>query len=374
MCRAELQSLSRAVVAITQQRSVHDVLQMVVTAATELIGAAYGALGIPDDSGSFAEFYAAGVSDELWERIGPLPRTHGLLGVMLRQAEPQRLPDIRVHPDFEGWPSAHPVLKDFLGMPIVEGERTLGAIYLANKTVGGGFTDDDEALLRLLAAHAAIALENARLNERSRELALVEERTRLARDLHDAVSQKLFSLRLTADAAATRLREDPDAAAHDLSRVQQLAREAAAELRAVLTELRPPALSEDGLVAALCAHVETLRRTHAVPIELVTAGVGALPADLEDGVYRIAQEAVHNAVRHAAACRIEVDLRRDGDRVTLEVRDDGRGFDPVAAEHGADVRLGLVSMRERADRLRGRLDVTATPGRGSLVRLEVPVR
>lgn len=372
LCRSELVALSRAVVAVTQQRAAPDVLQMVVTAATELIGATYGALAIPDGHGSFAEFYAAGVSDELWRRIGPLPRTHGLLGVMLRDAKPQRLADIRSHPDFEGWPAAHPVLEDFLGMPILEGDRTLGAIYLANKVDGAGFTDDDEDLLRLLAAHAAIALTNARLNEHSRELALVEERTRLARDLHDAVSQKLFSLRLTADAAAARLPDDPAGAARDLARVQLLAREAALELRAVLTELRPPALSEDGLVAALAGHLETVRRTHATPVDLVARSIGALPPDVEDGVYRVAQEAVHNALRHAAPARVEVELSREAGRLVLVVHDDGLGFDPGAPGAGS-AGLGLSTMAERAARLGGTLEVSAAPGAGSHVRLEIPL-
>ena len=252
-------------------------------------------------------------ADEEWERIGPLPRTHGLLGAMLREARPQRIPDVRSDPRFGWWPAAHPMLTDFLGVPIVDDGVVVGAIYLANTADSSGFTDDDEALLVLLAGHAAVALANARLNERSRELALVEERTRLARDLHDAVSQKLFSLRLTADAAAALITTDSGRAAAELARVQRLAREASAELRAVLAELRPPALSEDGLVAALHKHVETLRRAHEVELTLEASTTCAIPTDVEDTIFRVAQEALHNALRHADPTKITVRLETCGD-------------------------------------------------------------
>ena len=119
--------------AVTQPRSVRDVLQMVVASACELIGARYGALGIPDEEGRFAEFYTVGVSDEERERIGPLPRTHGLLGAMLREARPQRIPDVRSDPRFNWWPAAHPILTDFLGVPIIDDEVVVGAIYLPTR-------------------------------------------------------------------------------------------------------------------------------------------------------------------------------------------------------------------------------------------------
>lgn len=371
--RAELEALSRAVHAVTQQRSVRDVLQMVVASACELIGARYGALGIPDEEGRFAEFYAVGISAEEWERIGPLPRTHGLLGAMLREARPQRILDVRSDPRFHWWPAAHPVLTDFLGVPIVDDDVVVGAVYLANTVDQRGFSDDDEALLVLLAGHAAVALANARLNERSRELTLVEERTRLARDLHDAVSQKLFSLRLTADAAATLITTDTGRAAVELASVRRLAREATAELRAVLAELRPPALSEDGLAAALYKHVETLRRVHRVGLTLDATTTCAIPSDIEDTIFRVAQEALHNALRHGEPQMINVRLETCGDLVVLEVRDDGRGFDGGAGA-AAGRRLGLTSMRERAERLGGSLAVSSGAGTGTVVHVEVPLR
>ena len=142
------------------------------------------------------------MSDELIAAMGPLPRTHGMLGAILDTREPYRTEDIHAHPRFRGWwPSAHPDMRSFLGVPIVARGGVIGALYLTDKEDGGGFTEEDERLIVLLAAHAAIAIENARLNERSRELSIVEERNRLARELHDNVTQRLFGVALSAATA-----------------------------------------------------------------------------------------------------------------------------------------------------------------------------
>ncbi len=188
--------LSAAVLAVSDQVTVPEVLQTIVDTARDLAGAEYAALGVPDDSGSFAQFLVSGVSAERQAAIGPLPRQHGFLAVMLREPVAQRLDDIRADPRFDWWPAAHPILKAFLGVPVTSGDEILGALYLANKP--GGFTPHDEELVRVLAAHAAIALTHARLYARNRELTIAEERARIAHDLHDAVAQRLFGLRLTA--------------------------------------------------------------------------------------------------------------------------------------------------------------------------------
>jgi len=367
------QALSSAVLAVTQHLSVAEVLQMIVSSARSLADAEYAALGVPDDEDSFAQFVVDGASDEQWRAIGPLPRQHGLLAAMLREAKPQRVADIRADPRFWGWPRAHPEMVDFLGMPIASGEEILGALYLANKRGGGGFTDADEHLVGVLAAHAAIALTNAKLYERARELTVVEERTRLARDLHDAVTQKLFSLRLTVEAAVALIDRHPDRARQELRRVQQLSSDAIGELRSAIFELRPAELGDDGLVDTLRKHVEVLERVHGVRVDWHAADLPALPEVQENALFRIAQEALHNAVRHAAAGHIGVDLCCAAGVVVLEVRDDGVGFDVPAARR-AGRRLGLASMAARAKEARARLEITSAPGAGTTVRLEVPSR
>jgi signal transduction histidine kinase len=366
-----LRAVSDAVLAVAAQRSVEDVLQELVHGARELAGARYAALGVPDGEGGFSRFLVSGMSDDLIEALGPLPRTHGLLGAMLETAEPYRTEDLHTHPRFRGWwPRGHPDMRSFLGVPIVTPDGVIGAFYLSDKHGAPSFTAEDQALIGLLAAHAAIAITNARLYERSRELSIVSERNRLALELHDAVSQKLFSLVLTAEAAGTLLERNPGAAGAQLVRIRALAQEALDELRALILELRPPDLARDGLCVALRKHVELVGRLHPVPIELdahdgLTAGPRRDPE-----VLRIAQEALHNALRHAGASHVAVRLAAHDGRLSLEVSDDGTGFEPDDPQLRAR-RLGLTSMEERAQRLGGRLEIRSAPGAGTTVRLEV---
>jgi len=368
--REELRDLSAAVLAVTARRSVREVLQTILTSSRRLLDARYAALGVPDENGSFAEFLADGITDEQWQAIGPVPRQHGLLGVLLRDPNPVRLRDIREHPQFDWWPSAHPVLTDFLGMPITDGDEILGELFLANKNTPGGFNAEDEEMLRLLAAHAAIAIVNARLYERSRELSIVAERNRIARELHDAVTQKLFSLRLTADAAAALVDRDPARAAVELGNVRRLAAEVSDELRAVVVGLLPVDLSGDGLDAALRKQAELLNRVHEAAVVFVGCPVPKLTSARQEALYRIAQEALHNALRHGRPGRVEIDLASFDGQVVLQVRDDGVGFDPARSEQAAR-KLGLSSMRERARSVGGRMAVTSAPGGGTTVRVEV---
>ncbi|MDT3399231.1 GAF domain-containing sensor histidine kinase [Streptomyces sp. B1866] len=373
---AGLAGVSSALLAMSRHLEVRDVLKTIVASARDLLDARYAALGVADDHGGFAQFVVDGVSDEQWKAIGPLPRQHGVLAAMLKEATPQRLADVRDDPRFEGWPAAHPELGDFIGLPIADGDEVLGALFLANKNCarpsgGCGFTEEDEKLLGILAQHAAIALTNARLYERSRELTIARERARLAHELHDAVSQKLFSLRLTAQAAAAFVDRDPGRAKGELQQVAALAAEAADELRAAVVELRPAALDEDGLAATLRTQVQVLDRAHSARVTFTAHGVRALPAAQEEALLRVAQEALHNALRHADAGRVDVTLDRHGQGMLLRVADDGRGFDPSAVRR-AGRHLGLVSMRDRAGAVGGALTVESAPGTGTVIEMEVP--
>ncbi|WP_371672423.1 GAF domain-containing sensor histidine kinase [Streptomyces sp. NBC_00289] len=374
--RSGLAAVSSALLAMSRHLEVRDVLKTIVASARELLDAQYAALGVPDDHGGFAQFVVDGVSDAQWKAIGPLPRQHGILAAMLREARTERLADVRKDPRFEGWPAAHPDMSDFLGLPIRDGDEVIGALFLANKDCAKqqgscGFTSEDEELLALLAQHAAIALTNARLYERSRELTIAEERSRLAHELHDAVSQKLFSLRLTAQAAAALVDRDPSRAKGELQQVAALAAEAADELRDAVVELRPAALDEDGLLATLRTHIQVLDRAHTARVTFDGRGVRALPAAQEEAVLRVAQEALHNALRHSGAQHVDVTLDRRGGGAVLRVTDDGSGFDPQATRR-AGRHLGLVSMRDRASGAGGSLTVESVPGKGTTIEMEVP--
>jgi len=368
-----LKAVSDAVLAVASKLSVEEVLQRLVDSARELADARYAALGIPDGEGGFRRFLVSGMSDQLIAAMGPLPRTHGMLGAMLDVAAPYRTEDIHEDPRFRGWwPKRHPDMRSFLGVPIVTAEGVIGAFYLTEKQGGATFDADDEAVIELLASHAAIAITNARLYERSRELSIISERNRLALELHDVVSQKLFSVMLTAEAAAAQIDRDPDAARAQLERTRELARESLDELRSLILGLRPPELERDGLEGALRKELEMLAHVHGIEITLEVDGAAGSNGDgeLEFAILRIAHEALNNAVRHARAEHVTVRVAQRPDVITVEVRDDGIGFDP----HSAEVRsrhLGLTSMEERARELGGRLEIRSAPGSGTTVVLLV---
>ena len=293
-----------------------------------------------------------------------------MLGVLLNEGKPERLADIRADPRFEGWPAAHPQMSHFLGVPVRDGDQVLGIIFAANKTsaaaAGRGFTERDEEILSLFAAHAAIALTNARLYERSRELSVLQERSRLARELHDAVTQKLFSIRARARAAAVladREPLDPARVRAEIEAVGALGAEAQAELRAVIDGLAPPDLEAAGLAESLRRYAVLAGRAYGVPVAFTAAALPALGARHGD---RAVPGRAGGAAQRAAAFGGGPGRRppvRTPRRVVLEVSDDGHGFVPEAPSGG----VGLASMRERAAAAGGALTIRSgerAPGCG----------
>ena len=369
-----LDAMNEAVLAIAAERSVERVLERIVEVARGLARARYAALGIPDGEGGFARFITSGMTDDEIAAMGPLPRTHGLLGAMLESEASHRTDDISHDPRFRGWwPRTHPRMRSFLGVPIVSRTGIIAAFYLTDREGAGGFSAEDQHLIEMLAAHAALAIESARLYERSRELSAVEERNRLARDLHDSVVQKLFGIALAARSASMLLEQRDAAAAHgEVERLGELAQEAIGELRSLVFQLRPAAVETDGLTPALRKHVEVLKRVHRQEIVLEGSAGASLGPVRAAEVFRIAQEALSNALRHSHAGRIAVRLSEPNGQLRLTVEDDGVGFEPGSAALRSR-RLGLTSMEERAGALGGRLTVESRPGAGATIGLEVPL-
>lgn len=372
---AALHRLLDVALAVAAERRTEQVLRTVLDAARDLAGARYAAIGVPDGDGGFATFLAAGIDSETWERIGSLPRTHGLLGAVLRDGRPVRLDDLREDPRFGGWwPPAHPRMSAFLGVPIIAGGEILAELYLADKADPGGatFTDTDQRYVETLAGHAALALVNAQRHERARELSVAAERTRLARDLHDSLTQTLFSLTLSAESATTLAGDGDRRLRAVLDQVRSLSTAALEELRTLVDTLRPADPDTDGLAVALRKRVELLRRVHDLPIEFTVSGKLPRARSVDGELLRIASEALGNALQHAAPHQLAVTLSYVRPVVRLEVADDGTGFD-LAATLRTTRRLGLVSMRERAAALGGRLHIDTAPGRGTTVVAEVPL-
>ncbi len=246
----------------------------------------------------------------------------------------------------------------------VEGDDEISALGRALNGMAERHGQQVDALQRM-------AEERTHLSGEAARAAVLEERQRLARDLHDAVSQAIFSFAMTAAAARRLIAQDPERAAARMAEAESLAAVAQREMRALLLELRPVELAGRPLADALGQFLAELGERHEIGTEFVQEGGGEdLGVALEDGLFRIAQEALMNAVRHAGPGHVAVRLAVDGASATLAVRDDGRGFDPDAAP--PDAHYGLRSMRERAEELGGALEVRSAPGRGTFVAVRVP--
>ncbi len=343
-------------------------LDRIVRAARRQADARYAAIGVPDGRGGFARFVTSGISDKRAAAIGELPRTHGVLGALLEEG-PIRFDDIRRHPRFSYYPEHHPTLTDFLGVPITSRGIVVGNLFVSGHHAGP-FTKTDARRLETLAAYAGIAIANADLYARSQQFAVVEERNRVARELHDAATQTLFSLVLNARAAALTT-EDPAARA---TLEEFVARTTAAlqELRGLVHALRPKSLERDGLAATLGDHADALRTSGARVVVDAAEGL-LLPLDTEHALLRIAQEAIHNALRHAPGSAVRVTLRAGAKTLTLRIRDDGPGFDPANLPHTRRG-LGLATMRERAHEIGARLDIRGGAGSGTTITVTVPLR
>jgi signal transduction histidine kinase len=367
-----LAALNEAALAIAGDLDLDRVLDRILKTAARLVGARYGALGIPDGRGGFGRFLTVGISEKRAERIGALPRVHGVLGALVSKGKPIRARDIRRHPEFSWYPEHHPEMIEFLGVPIRHRGEVLGNLFFSGAR-DGVFTAEDQRLVEMLAAHAGVAIATARLYADAQQLAMLEERSRVARELHDAVSQTLFSLVYEARAAADRARSDPQAAAEHLAQVQQQAAGALEEMRNLVLALQPKSLERDGLAATLRDHVDGLRRIHQAAIEARIDEADRLAPDQQLAVLRIAQEALHNAVKHAGAVPIHLDLRHASDATRLVVRDEGPGFD-VKTMARTRRTVGLHAMRDRAHAIGASLTIESQMGGGSVIRLTLPSR
>jgi signal transduction histidine kinase len=245
----------------------------------------------------------------------------------------------------------------------------VGAINMATRSPRTT-TPEELSLLAAIGHQIGVAVENARLYEQAQQLAVVKERNRLARDLHDSVTQALYGVTLYSEAAARQLLSgETDLVSDHLCRIRETAQESLREMRLLIFELRLPILKQDGLASALQARLEAVESRVGLETELRADGDGRLAPDIEEGLYRIALEALNNALRHAHASRVIVSLHRNNRTVAMEIADDGVGFDPTRArERGG---FGLRGMEERAARMGGQLTVQSIPGNGTTIRVEV---
>ncbi len=273
----------------------------------------------------------------------------------------------------------NPILKKesfkrfFLGVPLMSKGNVVGVVNLTSQTIRKVEQRDLE-LLRAIGNQIGIAVDNARLYQQAQQVAALEERNRLARDLHDSVTQTLFSITLTAESTKAMLTRRPEKVEAQVDRLQNLARGALAEMRSLIFQLRPAALQEQGLVAALEKHVAALRTKEHFEISLNIEGDRRLSEEHEQTLYRIFQEAFNNITKYASANHVWVDLIITDQEASLVIRDDGQGFDAqsVLTQRNRSS-LGLTSMQERTELAGGTLNIESTPGNGTLISVNLPL-
>ena len=357
-----LRKLLDAVVAVGSGLDLPTMLRRIVELATELVDARYGALGVLDESGTrLSQFITVGVPPDIHAEIGHLPEGHGILGLLIVDAKPLRLPDLHEHPDSFGFPPNHPEMHSFLGVPIRVGDQVFGNLYLTEKRSGEVFTDVDEELVVGLAAAAGVAIDNARLHARVAELALVQDRERIARDLHDTVIQRLFATGLSLQGTGSLVRRDPDTALTRIDAAVDDLDTTVKHIRTAIFALEASRPHEQGVrdrVLALCR--EAAGALGFEPRVLLDGPIDSVvPDDVAADLLATLREALSNVARHAHAGRVDVTVAVDGEALTLRVVDDGTGPPSDGREGGR----GLGNMATRARRHGGDLDLRpASPG------------
>jgi PAS domain S-box-containing protein len=365
----ELRALNEGTLAITAELSVEQVLQKIAQTTQRLVKAKYAALGLHDGQGGLARFITVGIEPADQAKIGPLPAGRGLLGYLLHQGRSIIVNNISENPVAVGFPEGHPIMEHLLGVPIFAKGELIGALYLADKQDGTDFSQTDLQLVEMLALHAAIAIENARLYEQTQRLAVLEERERFARDLHDGIIQSIYAVGLALDQAKLDIRPPNEAAKTQIEvSLKSLAR-VVQDIRNYIFDLRPQALKYQGLRARLEGLIKELRVNTLLPIQAkIDEDIDTYLSDTQAShIFHICHEALANTARHARASQIYLHLTRVNNLIELQIEDNGIGFeyDPqVAPGH-----RGLTNIQSRATQIDARLKIDTAPQQGTRLTL-----
>lgn len=358
-----------AVVALGSGQDLQTSLKQLTEAGTELVDARYGAMGVLSaDRTHLSDFITVGVTAEERALLGEPPKGHGILGLLITDPRPLRLPDLTQHPDSFGFPPGHPPMTSFLGVPVVVGGEVYGNLYLTDKQSAAEFSDIDVQLASGLAAAAGTAIERARLQARVRDLAMVEDRERIARDLHDTVIQQLFATGLILQ-GASRLAEAPEVA----SRIEQALDDldlVVRQVRSSIFDLHDTGPSEPSLRERISNTVDSLRDALGhTPILRVDGPIdSAVPTEVGDHLVAVVSEALANVARHADASISIITVALGDGALRVVVDDDGVGPGPRRAAG-----RGLGNLVDRAEQLGGRFSYEPGPHAGTRVTWVVPI-
>ncbi|OQY32277.1 MAG: hypothetical protein B6243_07585, partial [Anaerolineaceae bacterium 4572_5.2] len=362
----QLRALNKAAQAIASELSLDQVLQTIVEAARSLLKVKYAALRLHNEQ---KRFITTGIDQKTYGKIKTLPVGRGLLNPLLHQRQTLIVNDIAGHLQSVGFPEHHPAMRSLLGVPIRSKGKLIGALYLSDKEDGSNFAPADKQLVEMLALHATIAIENAHHHEQTQRLAILEERERFARDLHDGIIQSIYAVGLALDQAKADIlpssqttREQIDLCLKNLAAVIQ-------DIRNYIFDLRPQATKHRGLKARLDGLIKEVKVNTLLPIESdIAPDINAELSDWQAShVFHICHESLSNAIRHAKPSRIAINLSKDGDAVTLIVADNGTGFDLPPEIHPGH--RGLSNIRTRVSQLGGSLNIDTAPQQGTRVTL-----
>ncbi len=367
---AAIEALSEAVGAIAGVLDVEPVLQLIVDRVRVLVGARYAALGIVD-RGTIERFVTSGITPEERARLGRPPEGHGLLGLIITEGRSIRIPEISAHPASYGFPPHHPPMHSLLGVPVRVKGRTLGNLYLTDKESAPEFSEQDERLVELFALHAGIAFENARLYEAVQKLAVIEERDRIGKDLHDGIIQGIYGVTLSLEDVQELSASEPAEAMARVDRAIDALHDTIRDLRNFIFGLRPELVDRTDLTGLLAALADQLRQNAMIDVDIRLPDTPIdLPAHARAELLQIAREALSNVARHSEGTRAKLELTAATDEIVLEVVDNGRGFDTAAP--GANEQFGLGNMRDRAVALGGSIELVSVPGSGTRIIVRIP--
>lgn len=365
---ARIRGLIEAAASVVSHVSLSDLLHSTVETAMELTDARYGALGVLGAHGELSDFIYIGVDEETAKRIGHLPRGVGVLGLITSTGKTVRLDDITAHAESAGFPDHHPPMMTFLGVPVRVGAEVFGNLYLTEKP--GGFTEEDEVLVELLAVIAGTAVSTLRLQDRLRRTALTEDRQRIARDLHDSIIQDLFAVGLSLQSSRDQVETAPDVVMKRIDTVVDQLDTTIAALRRYIFDLRPPMWASPSLSRRLTELVDEMSRSHGVPVDLTMQCAPGAPGDaLGRHLYAVAKEGLSNAMRHAKASRIDIEVGCTDDTARVQISDDGTGFDLDIAPAG----MGLTNMADRVTAAGGEFEIDTSPGAGTTITATFPL-
>ncbi len=372
----KLQALSDALLVVASNLSLTDTLRHIVATAAQLVEARYGALGVPDEHGEWlVEFVTTGMSAAEEASIPHRPHGKGLLGVVMREGQSLRLPDLSQHARSAGFPANHPPMHSFLGVPIRYKGKLWGLIYLTEKTTAAEFSEADQALIEMLAVHAGMAIEHAHLYEQVQQMRVLEERQRIGMDLHDGVIQSIYAVGLNLELINALLAEGhTDEASRRVRDAIEALNTTIRDIRSYILDLRPRRFEGDNLAAGLQRLFTEFRANTLMAVDFRhdDEAEKLLPSEVRLAFFHITQEALSNAARHSRASRVEVRLWVQEQEVRLSLRDNGRGFDMRSAERR--IGHGLLNMAERARVVGGVLTMHSQPNHGTELCVAWPLK